>query len=461
MEKQQMFQIASILSGYCTYPLQYAIEYYFYKRFLGFKSKLWKYILSAVLITGIDFWSMKIEDGILRVIILNLVWFIIICILCNGNFFIKLYAVVVTETILLLISLSFLTFDFGLIPIVSNMNILFRENVIIYFIKNVIFDSIRYLVLFLFLKSICKFLNLKEKSVNIYQSLYLLIPCLASYSLAIIFFMIQTIKIQDKQYYLPYLFPKIYYVLPFVCFTLLFSLLIMAYTFKKMLEGEEEKQSNIIMEQQFKLQLEHSTNIAQLYNGIRSVIHDVNNHLACLKALAEDNSVEEMKRYLNNIGETVSKLDIRIKTGNSISDAVINEKYNVARHEGIELICDFMLPKESLLEPIDLCIILGNSLDNAIEACRKITDHNIAKVITVKSYIRDIYLIIEISNTTTGKLQYSGNQIISTKLDKCTHGFGIPNIEMAIKKYNGIIDIVEEKNKFCMNIMLNKRESSF
>ncbi|MBU3100059.1 GHKL domain-containing protein [Clostridium sp. DSM 17811] len=457
MENQQIFQIANLLSIYCVLPLQYVVEYYFYKNFLGFKNKAWRFILGFAFITAIDFFSMKLQGLIWRILIYNVVWFIIIYILCNGDFFIKLYAVLVNDTILLLISLSFLTFDFGLIPMVSNMNILFRENVILYFTKNVVTDSIRYIALFLFLKNICKFLNLKEKSINIYQSLYLLIPCLASYSLAIIFFMIQTIKIGDKQYYLPYLFPKIYYALPFVSFTLLFSIVITAYTFKKMLEGEDEKQRNMIMEQQFKLQLEHSKNIAQFYSGISSVIHDLNNHLACLKSLTEDNNIEEIKKYLNNIGNTVSKLDFKIKTGNSISDAVINEKYNIAQGEGIEFICDFILPTESLFQPIDLCVILGNSLDNAIEACRKITDNTIDKVIAVKSYIRGMYLIIEVSNTTTGKLQYSENQITSTKLDKRNHGIGISNIKMAIKKYDGIMDIVLEKNKFSMNVMIKIR----
>ncbi len=454
MEKQYIFEFAGLLSGYLTIPLLYTIEYYFLKRFLGFKSKPWKFILFALLITIIDFYTMKITSEPIRIIIYNLIWLIVVCILCKGNFLIKFYAVILQETVLLLISLAFLVFDFGIIPITYKINMLSNENVFIYFIKNIINDISRFTILFIFLKNICDFLNLKEKSLNPYQSLYLLIPCLSSYSLAGIFFLIQRIKIEDKKYYLPYIFPKVYYILPFVSFALLISIMITAYTFKKMLEGEEEKQKNMLMEQQFKLQLTHSKNIEGFYSGVRGVMHDMNNHLLCLRSLADSNNTQEIKKYLCNIGETIEKLDFKIKTGNSISDAIINEKYNIAKEEEIEFICDFMIPKEISLEPVDLCVILSNTLDNAIEACIRIGDNDIPKTIWIKSYIRDIYLIIEVSNTTVDKIQYAEGKIVSRKLDKYNHGMGISNIKSVSRKYDGIVDIVEEKNKFIINVMM-------
>ncbi|WP_454051870.1 sensor histidine kinase [Clostridium sp. Marseille-Q7071] len=221
-----------------------------------------------------------------------------------------------------------------------------------------------------------------------------------------------------------------------------------------MLEGEEEKQKNMLMEQQFKLQLTHSKNIEGFYSGVRRVMHDMNNHLLCLRSLADSNNTQEIKKYLCNIGETIEKLDFKIKTGNSISDAIINEKYNIAKEEEIEFICDFMIPKETSLEPVDLCVILSNALDNAIEACIRIGDNDISKTIWIKSYIRDIYLIIEVSNTTVDKIQYAEGKIVSRKLDKYNHGMGISNIKSVARKYNGIVDIVEEKNKFIINVMM-------
>ncbi|MBV7274225.1 GHKL domain-containing protein [Clostridium sp. PL3] len=457
MEKQQINEIVIFLSSYSTLPIQYAVEYYFYRRFLGFKNKVWTFILSALLMTIIDYIMMKTTFEISRIITADIIWIAIISFLCYGSFLIKFYAVIVINTISVLISLTFLTFDFWALPRAHNFNMSFESHMIVNIVDIIAIDLIHIIILFLFLKSISKLLNLKEKVLNLYESLYLLIPCLAIYSFSLIFYYIQSIRIENKKYYLPYIFPKLYYALPFVSAALLMAILIVAYTFKKMLEGEEEQQENILMNQQFKLQLAHSKNIEDIYSEIRSVIHDTNNHLACLRSLAEANNMEAVKRYLHNIGKTVERLDFTIKTGNPIADAVINEKCNIARNEGIGFKCDFIMPKESLIEPMDLCIVLSNALDNAIEACRKVKDNNISKKICIKSFIRNRYLIMEISNTNIDRLHYVEGTIISTKQDKLNHGIGISNIKTAASKYNGTVDVVEENNKFVINIMFRIR----
>lgn len=454
MEKQQIADLTSLLSGYLTVPFLCAIKYYFYKRFLGFKNKLWTFALAVLFTEVIGFFTMKIHFPVLNIIIDFILWLSIVCFLCKGNFIIKFYAVTVQDSLLLLISLTFLPIDFWILPLTHNNHMSFNEHMIISFTNNIFIGLITLAILFIFSKKICDFLNLKDKPVNLYNSLSLLIPCLSIYTLVTTFFIILEIRIDNKKYFLPNIFPSIYYILPFVTFALLISILISAYTFEKMVEGEEERQKSMLMEQQFKMQLNHSNNIEGFYSEIRSIKHDMSNHLICLKNLAIDNNIEDIKKYLYSISKTISKLDFKIKTGNSISDAIINEKFNIAKSKEIEFICDFLMPKDTLVEPVDLCVILSNTLDNAIEACVNITDPNIDKKILIKSYIRDVYLIVEVSNTNVKKLQYDKNKIISTKLDKLNHGMGISNIETAVKKYNGVLDILEEKTKFTINLML-------
>lgn len=454
MDKVQLAKIIGVLSSYFILPFLYAIKYYFYQNFLGFKDKAWKFAFYSLLLAVIDFYSIKILSQPLSIIIHNTIWLTIICSLCIGNFLIKFYAVIVEDTILLLINLTFLTFDFKILPIIHNINMSFKEHIFVSSMNSIINDSIRIILLFVFLKSICKLIDLKGKTLNLYQGLYLLIPCLSIYSLGIIFYIIQTIKIDNKKYYLPYIFPKLYYILPFISFSLLLSILIVAYTFKKMLQCKQEQQNSVLIKEQFKLQLKHSKNIEKLYNNIRSIKHDMNNHISCLRNLINTNNITETKKYLDNISKTINKLDFEIKTGNCISDAIINEKYTIAKSNGINFFCDFILPYNISLEPMDLCIILGNTLDNAIEACMKITNNNISKTICIKSYIRNMYFLIEISNTNIDKLQYDKNKIISTKCDTYNHGLGLANIESAVKKYNGIWDITQEDNTFTINLML-------
>ena len=89
----------------------------------------------------------------------------------------------------------------------------------------------------------------------------------------------------------------------------------------------------------------------------------------------------------------------------------------------------------------------------------RIKNGNIHKEISVNSYIRDLYLIIEVSNSATDKIQYNKNKIVTKKNDKINHGIGISNIEMIVEKYNGILDIIEGKNKFVLNLMLKVKET--
>lgn len=457
MENMRIIDILGFSSSILALPFHYAIQIYFLNRFLGFKNNLWKCIFFIVpsVILNILIYN---THSPLTCIAADLLWLILLCYLCNGNFILKLYAAIVPTTILLIIYIIFLSLDYNVSSYISTLDINRTINIFLIFLINSAREAISLIILFIFLNRISNFLSFKERTVNIYESLYLFVPCFATYSLILIFYFIQAIHVENKSYYLFSIFPKIYLLVPLVCISLLISILLNAYIFKKSLQVKDFEEKNLLMKQQFKLQINHNKNIEGLYNSIRSVKHDMQNHLLCLKNLANNNNIEEIKKYLQVLGQTIEKLNYKIKTGNVISDAIINEKYNIAKMENIEFVCNFIMPNDTLIDSVDLCIILSNCLDNAIEACMKINDKTINKKIIITSYIKDLYLIIEVSNTTTNKIKYKNNKIISTKKDMNNHGIGLSNIEMIIKKYNGILDIIAEKNNFTLNIMLKFKD---
>lgn len=457
MSNIQIIDTLGIISSIVALPFYSAIQYYFLKNFLGFKYKTWRFICLITISIIFNFLALKLQSP-LTLIVNNLLWFIFLCYLCNGNFILKLYATILPNTILLLICIIFLSLDYYFSYYISKISISSEKEIFILFMVNIIRELLNLAPLFLILRKISKLLNFKEKVINIYQSLQLLTPCLGIYSLVLIFYFIQAIHVDDKEYYLVSIFPKIYLIVPFVSITILFSILVHIYIFKRMLDGDEVNQRNLLMEQQFKLQINHSKNVEGLYSDIRCIKHDMKNHIICLKKLIENRNMEELDDYLNTFGRTLSSLDYMIKTGNPISDAIINEKYSIAKIEDIEFTCDLIIPTGLLLNPMDLCILLGNALDNAIEACTRIKDESIKKNIFITSYFRDLYLIIEVSNSTQDKILYNDNKIISQKEDKLNHGIGISNIEMIVKKYNGTLDIMLEKNKFTLNIMLKVKD---
>lgn len=461
MFNMSIIDISGFLSTLLAVPFHYMVQFYFLNRFLGFKNKIWKSIFFIIPIAFLNILIYSTASPF-TFIINDLLWFVLLCYLCHGNLILKLYTAIVPTTILLLIYITFLNFDYHVssyLYTISTYKMASAVNIFLLFLINIIRELINLALSFTVLYVISSILSFKGKIIDIYQSLYLLIPCLAIYSLILIFYFVQAIHIDNKNYYLFTLFPKIYSAVPFVSMGLLVTLILNAHIFKKTLQIKEIEQKNLLMEQQFKLQINHSKNIEGLYSGIRSVKHDMSNHLLCLKSLAENGKIEEIKKYLYTLGQTIDKLDYKIKTGNTISDAIINEKYNIAKTENIEFTCDFILPKELILDSVDLCIILSNCLDNAIEACMNIQDKTIDRKISITSYIQDLYLIIEISNTTAYKPKYKNNILISSKEDKLNHGIGISNIETIVEKYNGILDIISEKNKFTLNIMLKVKDN--
>lgn len=456
MSHKLIAELIDNLSLLLTLPLLILIRYYFYKNFLGFKKKTcWFILLSLILII------VTISNSILKVdapfeITYDIGLLLSVCFLCYGNLIIKLYAILVEYTILLLFNLIILPFDFWVTPLIHNANITFNQHMIVNFLSINIETLLSYATLYIVLKKISTYIKIKDTNLSLTNSLYLFIPCLSTFGLAYIFYLIQKVKIGNSTYYLPNVSSKFYYfALPFICFLLLLSTPIIAYIYKNMLENEEQKQKYLLMEQQAALQLKHINNIENLYYNIRKVTHDINNHVSCLTALADNNNLKDIKQYLHNISDTVNRLDFKFRTGNPIADAIINEKYNISKAENIEFNCDFIIPSQININPIDLCTILGNSLDNAIEACKNINFSTLEKKISLKSYIRGMYLIIEVSNSTENKIQYFENKIVSTKSNKINHGIGLSNIKDVVKRYNGTLDLIEEKNKFILSLMLN------
>lgn len=458
MNNIQIINILGILSSIVALPFYCGIQYYFLKNFLGFKYNVWKFICLTTISIIFTFLALIICSP-LTLIVNNLLWFTFLCYLCNGNFVLKIYATILPNTILLLIYIIFLSFDYYSSGYISKLIISSEKDIFILFTIDIIRELLNLVPLFLLLRKICRLLNFKEKIINVYQSLHLLIPCFGIYSLVIIFYFIQAIHVDNKDYYLVSIFPKTYLIVPLVSICILISILVHVYIFKKMLAGDEISQKNLLMEQQFTLQINHSKNVENLYSDMRSIKHDMKNHILCLKKLIESKNLEEIYTYINTLDETLSTLDYIIKTGNAISDAIVNEKYSIAKKKGIEFACELMIPSELLINPVDLCVILGNALDNALEACNRITDKTIKKNIFITSYFKDLYLIIEVSNSTEDNLKYDGSKIISQKDDKLNHGIGISNMEMVVKKYNGTLDIVVGKNKFTLNAMLKVKDN--
>lgn len=209
---------------------------------------------------------------------------------------------------------------------------------------------------------------------------------------------------------------------------------------------------------------EHMTEMEHIYGGVRSMKHDMKNTLSVIMQLAgneEGQTNEELQNYLSELKQTMDRLDFQYKTGNSVVDILLNMKY----HELTRTMTDIQLNADRLLFPenlqiqgYDIGIIIGNALDNAIEACKKLKEKNKSAdaFITLSSFTRGKMFFIEVENSFDGKInrkKYSEFPVTDKK-DKKAHGIGLSNIKNTAEKYHGGVDWIAENKKFTLTVML-------
>src|SRR5699024_8397577 len=142
-----------------------------------------------------------------------------------------------------------------------------------------------------------------------------------------------------------------------------------------------------------------------------------------------------------------------IDTGNDFLNSIINEKYKEAASKGIEFDVQIDFSNISFIAPIDICTLFSNAIDNAIEACEKITNQG-QKGMRIKARKIRNFLTIAFENTNGEKLLIENEEIVTTKKDKQNHGFGLNNIKRAVEKYEGECKIKIDVEHFILYLVI-------
>ena len=145
----------------------------------------------------------------------------------------------------------------------------------------------------------------------------------------------------------------------------------------------------------------HYREVDNMYRQIRGWRHDYRNHIQTMKAYAALEDWEAIKRYLDLLDDDLATVDTAIKTGNPMTDAILNSKISLARSKNIQVVADANIPLKLNLSEIDLCCIIGNLFDNAIEASMKLPEDQ--RVIRVYMDMKNTQLYISFTNFTAGK----------------------------------------------------------
>lgn len=215
---------------------------------------------------------------------------------------------------------------------------------------------------------------------------------------------------------------------------------------------------NELIQNQVKRQLKFYERLESMNKETRAIKHDMKNHMIVVRRLAEKGELGGLQQYLTNIEHTAEKLDNILHTGNSIVDAIINEKLEVAHKKHIPLEVKIQLPKELSIEPIDICVIMANSIDNAIEACSKFEEEDMRQI-EIKSSCDKGYFIYSISNTTKEPVKIVNKQMATSKKDSLNHGYGIINMRKSVERYDGKLSMDYKENCFYLYIEIPIKNS--
>lgn len=179
--------------------------------------------------------------------------------------------------------------------------------------------------------------------------------------------------------------------------------------------------------------------------------HDMKNRIQVLRNIAETNNVEELNKYLSEL-ETRQKQNVAFSdTGNLIIDSIINSKLQDAADKGIEVTVRTQLPNDLEANSDDMVVILGNLLDNAIEACEHVTENKYVHF--VMKYEMDC-IFITIHNSFDGIIKHYNNGFQTRKENREHHGIGLRSVKKTVDEYNGNIDFTCEDKDFGVKVLL-------
>ncbi len=242
-----------------------------------------------------------------------------------------------------------------------------------------------------------------------------------------------------------------------VRFSLIFFSLFICTTFPVLiitvLTNTYLKKQNENFERELEEQAAHYVALADANKELSRFKHDFKNlRIGITKALTSGDcemAIEMMETVQNDFVQATDNI-VKYNTGNGIVDAILSEKQKKATASNTLITFNGIIPQTGF-SPTDLCVIFGNTLDNAIEACENISGSE-NKIISVSVTCTNGFIFISITNPVSEKVVIHNNHIETTKKDRTSHGFGLYSLQKVAKKYGGEMCITSEDHTFILTL---------
>lgn len=190
--------------------------------------------------------------------------------------------------------------------------------------------------------------------------------------------------------------------------------------------------------------------VESMYTKMRAWRHDFHNHIQAMQASMALGNYEEVNEYLRQLNADLTNVDTVLKTGRVMVDAILNGKISLAVQNKIPVNAKATIPEALEMNDVDLCVIIGNLLDNAIEENKRIGEDQ--RFMRIYIGTKNTYLYIAITNAAGKKRDRSGSRFLSVK--GAGHGFGLSRVEAIVKKQDGFFSADSEDGGFTAEVLI-------
>jgi two-component system sensor histidine kinase AgrC len=208
-----------------------------------------------------------------------------------------------------------------------------------------------------------------------------------------------------------------------------------------------------IIENQVEFQRKNYKTLNEAIQNMYALRHDTRYHITFIKTMIEEKNYEKALKYIQQFNQQEINNTIPTLCENFTVDSIIKYYMSIALNKSIEFRTNLSIPNDINLNNLDLCVVLGNCLENAIDACDIIVDDR-KKYIYFQSKIIGLNIVLKITNSFNGQARKSPSGFKSTKVNH-GHGIGLSNVHKTVSKYKGILDIKYTENEFDVNIVMN------
>lgn len=215
------------------------------------------------------------------------------------------------------------------------------------------------------------------------------------------------------------------------------------FSYKKGFDFRTEQLRSELMEHQY-------DEIKSVYMDMRGWRHDYHNHMQVMKAQLALGNTEEMGAYLDQLERELDRVDTFVRSGNLMVDAILNSKLTLARRQEVAVNCSAKAPKRLSVEDVDLCVILGNLLDNALEACAQVEKEK--RFLRLYLTVNKSQLYFSVQNAAKEEPDFDASRYISRK--RGNHGLGMKRVKAAVDKYDGYLNLANEPGIFAAEVTM-------